>query len=391
MNQMENDSVILEHLGDENEKYMGAVVPPVYLTSLHVFDTAEEYLNFDASKEGAYIYGRVSNPTVEIAERKIAALERGERALLFSSGMAATSSAIMAACKAGSHIICMNNAYGPVKTFITQVCMKKFQMTVSYVKGLDISEYEQAIRPETALIIMESPSTFAFSVTPIRQVTALAKKHGIKTYIDNTYCTPIFQKPLEMGVDLVMHTLSKYMGGHSDIIGGVLVSKDAGLMDYIQSNMRELYGGIMGPMEAWLVLRGLRTLSVRVKAHQDTAMAVAEFLEKQDKVSCVRYTGLKSHPQHDLIAAQQTGHTGLMTFDLDGEKSNALKLVNKLRYFKIGCSWGGFESLAIPVMYKASREELDFLGLSGSTIRIHCGLEDQEVLLEDLDQALRSL
>ncbi|MGI5959745.1 MAG: trans-sulfuration enzyme family protein [Massiliimalia sp.] len=388
MKNFDNDSVVLAHLGDENEKYMHAVVPPVYLTSLHVFDTAEDYLNFDGSKQDSYVYGRVSNPTVEIAERKIAALEHGKKALLFASGMAAATSAIMATCHAGSHVICMNNAYGPVSNFLRNFCAEKLNMTVTFVKGLDISEYEKAIRPETSLIIMESPSTFAFSVTDIRAVTALAKKHGIYTYIDNTYSTPIFQKPLDMGVDLSMHTLSKYMGGHADLIGGVLVSNNEELMNYIKNNVRENYGGIIGPMEAWLVIRGLRTLKVRVLAHQETAMKVAEFLEQHPKVKCVRYPGLASHPQHELIAKQQTGSTGLMTFDIDGTKEDAVKLVNCLNYFKIGCSWGGFESLAIPVGYKCSPKDLEFQGISEQTIRIHCGLEDADCLIEDLKQAL---
>lgn len=389
MKNFDNDSIILSHLADENEKYMHAVVPPVYLTSLHVFDTAKDYLNFDPEQEDSYIYGRERNPTTYLAERKIAALEHGKKALMFASGMAAASSAVMATCRTGSHIICMNNAYGPLRSFLSQFCTENLGMSVTFVRGTGISEYEAAIRPETSLIVLESPSTFAFSVTDIRAVAALAKKHGIYTYIDNTYCTPIFQKPLDMGVDLVMHTLSKYMGGHSDIIGGVLVSNNDKLMHELEHTIRPLYGGIIGPMEAWLVIRGLRTLSVRVQAHYQTAQKVAEFLEKHPRVKCVRYPGLASHPQHELIASQQTGSTGLMTFDIDGDREDAVKVVDQLNYFKIGCSWGGFESLAIPVGYNASPEELEFMGISQQTIRIHCGLEDADCLIEDLDQALR--
>lgn len=391
MKNFDNDSIILEHLADENEKYLHAVVPPVYLTSLHVFDTAEEYLHFDSEKEDAYIYGRERNPTVYLAEQKIAALERGKKALIFASGMAAASSAVMATCHTGSHVICMNNAYGPLRNFLQSFCTEKLGMSVTFVRGTDISEYEQAIRPETSLIVLESPSTFAFSVTDLRKVAALAKQHGIYTYLDNTYCTPIFQKPLEFGIDIVMHTLSKYMGGHSDIIGGLLVSNDLELAKELEHTIRPLYGSIMGPMEAWLVIRGLRTLSVRVHAHQQTALKVAEFLEQHPKIKCVRYPGLASHPQHDLIASQQTGSTGLMTFDINGNKEDAVKVVNRLQYFKIGCSWGGFESLAIPVGYNASPEELDFMGISEQTIRIHCGLEECSLLIQDLEQALAVL
>lgn len=391
MKDYDNDSIILEHLADENEKYMHAVVPPVYLTSLHVFDTAEDYLNFNPEKEDTYIYGRDRNPTTYLAERKIAALEHGKKALLFASGMAAATSAVMATCHAGSHVICMNNAYGPLRSFLSSFCTEKLNMTVSFVRGLDIAEYEQAIRPETTLIILESPSTFAFSVTDIRAVAALAKAHGIYTYIDNTYCTPIFQKPLDMGIDLAMHTLSKYIGGHSDIIGGALVSNNEELMQQLEHTVRPLYGGIIGPMEAWLVIRGLRTLSVRVHAHQKNAVKVAEFLEQHPRVRCVRYPGLASHPQHELIVRQQSGSTGLLTFDIDGTRDDALRVINALNYFKIGCSWGGFESLAIPVGYHATPEDQAFMGITQQTIRIHCGLEDGDCLVEDLAQALSTL
>ena len=213
----------------------------------------------------------------------------------------------------------------------------------------------------------------------------------MRTYIDNSYCTPIFQKPLDLGVDLVMHTMSKYIGGHSDIIGGVLASKDEELMAKIQRQSRELFGGIIGPMEAWLVIRGLRTLDVRVRQHERTAMTVATWLEANPHVLLVRYPGLKSHPQAEIIARQQTGSTGLMSFVVDGTGQDALNLVNALKFFAKGCSWGGFESLAISPLYKASEKDLAIYDVPNprGMIRIHCGLEGAENLLEDLDQAFQ--
>ena len=390
---MNEELLALTHVGDEYDKYFGAVVPPVFLNSLHIFKSYEDYSNVNVFEEGNYIYGRDSNPTVHIAERKIAALEHGSRAVIFSSGMAAATAAIMATCKAGSHIICLRDTYQPVKRFINNVCVPNLNMTVTYLTGLDLDELEGAIRPNTSLMILESPATFVFSVIDLKAVADIAKRHGVKTYIDNTYCTPLFQKPLDFGIDISMHTLSKYLGGHSDIIGGVLVSKDEDLMRKMMSQMREWFGGIIGPMEAWLVTRGMRTLDVRLRQHQINAMAVAEYLESHPKVKRVNYTGLKSHPQHDIIERQQTGHSGLMSFELNASPEDAVKLIDHLKIFKIGCSWGGFESLALTPLYRCTEEELEFLHLTESRglIRLHCGLEGAENLIADLDQALEQI
>jgi len=387
------DLLSLTHTGDEYDKYLNAVVPPVFLNSLHVFKTFEAYSNINIYEEDNYVYGRDSNPTVNIVERKLAELEHGSRAVAFSSGMAAASAAIMATCKAGSHIICLRDAYQPVKRFLNNICIPRLNMSVTYISGLDLKELESKIQVNTSLIILESPATFVFTVIDIKAVTDIAKRHGVKTYLDNTYCTPLFQKPLDLGVDIVMHTMSKYLGGHSDIIGGILVSKDEELMRMIMGQMRQWFGGIIGPMEAWLVMRGMRTLDARLQQHQRTAMAVSEFLEKHPKVRKVYYTGLQSHPQHEIINRQQTGHTGLMSIELNTTPEEAVKFINNLHLFGKGCSWGGFESLALCPLYHCDEEELEFLQLTGSRglIRLHCGLEGEENLITDLSQALEKV
>ena len=384
------DLLSLTHTGDEYDKYLNAVVPPVFINSLFVFKTYEEYCNVNIYEEDNYNYSRHSNPTAHIVERKIAELEHGSRAVVFSSGMAAATSAIMATCKAGSHIICLRDVYQPVKSFLKNICIANLNMSVTYVTGIDLDELESKIQPNTSLMILESPATFVFTVIDIKAVADIAKRHGVKTFIDNTYCTPLFQKPLDFGVDIVMHTMSKYLGGHSDIIGGVLVSKDEELMRKIMREMREWFGGVIGPMEAWLVMRGIRTLDVRLNQHQKTAMSIAEFLEKHPKVKKVYYTGLKSHPQHDIIARQQTGHSGLMSLELNVSPDEAVKFINNLHLFLKGCSWGGFESLSLCPLYHYTNEELEFLHLTDSRglIRLHCGLEGQDNLIADLAQAL---
>ncbi len=390
---LNDDRLIATHYGDEYEKYMGAVVPPIFMNSLHVFPTLDEYYATDRLQDGKFIYGRSGNPTIRLVEKKIAAMEHGSRALCFASGMAAASTAVLSVCKAGDHIICVRNAYGPLKEFLSKYCAVYLNMDITYVSGDRIEDFSENIRPQTSLFILESPSSIVFSLQDLKAVAQLAKAHGIRTYIDNTCCSPIFQKPLDMGIDIVMHTMSKYLGGHSDIIGGVLVSCDEELMCRISADMREWLGGILGPMEGWLVLRGMRTLQVRLEQHQKNAMEVAQFLENHPKVKKVYYPGLKSHPQYELMKRQQSGNSGLLSFEVKAAPSEAAASVNQdvLKIFKMGVSWGGFESLITMPFYKLSQEEAAKLGTTPGIIRIHCGLEGAEQQIEDLERFLENI
>ena len=380
------DLLAMTHVGENPEKYMKSVTPPIFMNSLHVFDTVKDYFDVDIFNDEFY-YGRASNPTVSILEKKIAALEHGSRAVVFSAGMAACAAAILRICGAGSHVICIKESYGPVQHLLDEFLCPKYNVSVTYVEGRTVQEFEEAIRPETAMIILESPTTLLFNVVDLEGVAKLAKAHGIKTYIDNTYSTPIFQKPLDMGIDIVMHTMTKYIGGHSDLVGGVLVSKDEQLMRDIMVQ-RDWFGGVLGPMEAWLAIRGLRTLDVRMQRHYETAMEVAKFLEKQPKVKRVFFTGLPSHPQYELARKQQKGECGLMSLEIDGTLEDTETFVNRLKLFEKGCSWGGFESLAIAYTYNWTDEQCAFLNVSRNIVRIHCGLEGTENLIADLKQAL---
>lgn len=383
------DLLAITHLGEEPKKYMKAVTPPIFMNSLHVFDTVKEYFSVDIFQDEFY-YGRASNPTVTILEKKLASLEHGKRAVVFSAGMAACAAAILAICKTGSHIICIRESYGPVQHLINDFLIGKMNIEVTYVVGKELSEFENSIRPETDMIILESPSTLVCNVVDLNGVSLLAKKYGIKTYIDNTYSTPIFQKPLDMGIDIVMHTMTKYIGGHSDLIGGVLISKDEELMKKIMIQ-RDWFGGVIGPMEAWLAIRGLRTLDVRMQRHYETAMKVATFLENHKKVKRVFYTGLKSHPQYYLARKQQKAECGLLSIEIDGDVENVEKFVDSLKIFEKGCSWGGFESLAIAFTYNWTEEELKFHELNRNIVRLHCGLEGSDNLIQDLEQALNKI
>ena len=387
---LSSPEMITSHYGEEYDKYYNAIVPPIFMNSLNVFEEIDDYFNARTHDKHTYVYGRVQNPTVRILEDKIAALEHGVAAFAFGSGMAAATTAVLSVVKTGDNIVCLRNAYGPLKNFVENYCPQHLGTTLTYVKGNDVSDFEEAITDNTSLVILESPSSVVFSLQDVEAVSRIAHAHGAKVYIDNSFCTPIFSTPLDMGADIVMHTTSKYMGGHSDIIGGVLAVRDEELANTIVTN-RELFGGIIGPMEAWLVLRGLRTLSVRVKAHEETAMKVAEYLENHPKVDKVYYTGLKSHPQYDLVRKQQKGSTGLMTFEIKGSVEDAKKVVNSLKVFKIGVSWGGFESLACMPHLRCDEQMCDWLGGKQHLIRIHCGLEGTDALIADLEQALEKI
>ena len=384
---LKNDKLITSHYGDEFEHYYNAVVPPIFMNSLNVFETVDDYYDSDKTDKHVYCYGRVQNPTVRILEDKAAALEQGTGALAFASGMAAATTAVLTVCKAKSHVVCIRSAYGPLKTFLNEYCREHLDMSVTYVKGDDTEEFEHAVTDQTDLIILESPSSVVLSLQDIHAVSEIAKKHHAYVYIDNSFCTPIYQKPLLLGADIVMHTASKYMGGHSDIIGGVLAVKDEELMARLRKQ-RELFGGIIGPMEAWLIIRGLRTMEVRVERHQATAMEIAEFLESHPKVRKVYYPGLLSHPQHELMKRQQGGNTGLLSFEIKGSVEQAKEVAQRLKIFKIGVSWGGFESLVCMPHARQDAESCRFLGADQNVLRIHCGLEGAEVLKADLENAL---
>jgi cystathionine gamma-lyase len=366
-NEFLNDNDILTHLGDEYAKHNDAVVPPVYMNTLHVIPKNA----VDDTTPRPFSYGRDSNPTVNIFERKVAALERTERALAFASGMGAITAAILANVKSGDHIVAVETSYGPTKIFMEDQ-LKKFGVETTYIAGDDASQFEQAVKANTTLFYLESPSSMVFKLQDIRKVAGIAKQRGIATVIDNSWATPIYQKPCTMGIDLSVHTVSKYIGGHSDVIAGVVAGSGA-IMDKIHW-IRLLYGGILGPMEGWLAIRGLRTLRLRVEAHGEAAMYIASHLEAHPAVRKVHYPGLKSHPQHELAQSQMTGFTSPLSFELDCTPDETRVFVRRLTWFSVGPSWGGYESL------------VNLAG--GSMVRIHVGLEDKETLWKDLRESL---
>ncbi len=373
---------ICTHVGDEYAEYMGAIVPPIFQNSLFVRPTPDNGVD-----NHGHLYTRDSNPTIEIAERKIAALEGAEAAACFPSGMGAISSAILYFIQKDSHVVLVQTAYGPTRRFITEYLTKKFGITYTLVHGSDVSEIQAAIQDNTALIYLESPSSFVFHVQDLEAISAIAKAHGIGTVIDNSYATPLHQNPLAHGIDIVCHTASKYLGGHSDIVAGALAAK-AEIVESIVGNERELIGACMDPHQAWLLIRGMRTLPVRLKQHEENALAVARYLESHPKVERVYYPALESHPEHELFTRYNSGACGLLSFVPKGGVKETYDIINACRLFQYGCSWGGFESLIIDAGVGLSEEESRDFGVPQNLIRLHVGLEHKDSLIADLEQAL---
>lgn len=373
---------ICAHVGDEYGKFLGAVVPPIFQNSLFVRST-----EFNGVPPTPYSYSRVSNPTVDIAERKIAALEGGDGALCFSAGMGAISSAILHFVRANCHVVIVDTSYGPTLAFVKDYLRERFNVTCTLVNGSSVDEISAAIRPETRLIYLESPSSMVFRMQDLDAISAVAREKGIGTVIDNSYATPLNQNPLRHGIDIVCHTASKYMGGHSDIVAGALVANRE-IITGIQNNERALLGNNMDPFAASLLIRGLRTLPVRMPQHAANAEKVAAYLESSPKVKQVFYPGSKTYAQNDLFRKYMKRASGLMSFVPAGTWQEVVRFTHRLRCFQNGCSWGGFESLAIPMGSDAGSRAA---GRPDNLVRLHVGLENADTLIADLDQALSEL
>lgn len=376
-------NTILAHLGEE-EKPQGAVAPPIFQSSLFVFDTIEEFISgIQGNPQGPpYHYSRIGNPSVHLAEKKIAAMESTDGCKLCSTGQGAITLAIMSCVEAGSHVVAVDTCYGPTRMLLTDY-LTKFGVTTTFVTGIDPQELLDAIRPETTLVYLESPSSLLFRLQEIEIITKHCREKGITTIIDNTYCTPVFSNPAKMGVDIVVHSATKYMGGHSDLTAGAICTNQERVdkMSRIEIN---LLGSLLAPFPAWLLTRGLRTLGIRMLRHQETGNTVASWLETQPQVEQLIHVGLGSYSQKELFHRQMRGSSSLFTFiPKTQDPQKLIKFVEALELFQIGVSWGGYESLVVMLETKPDNwSEPQWI------IRLFCGLEDAEDLIGDLRQAL---
>lgn len=370
----------LLHWGEEEEHPFGAVVPPIVQTSLFTYPDIQARLR-EFNPHG-YDYTRSGNPTTELAERKIALIEGADRALCCGSGMGAITCAVMAMVNQGDHVVSIKTAYPPTLRLMNEY-LPRYGVTTTLIDGFTVEEFEQACQPNTRLIYLETPSSMFFHLQDLKGIADLAKARDIVTIVDNSWATPLFQKPVALGIDLVVHSATKYMSGHSDIIAGVVAGSSA-LMERV-NHARNTFGPTLDPFAAWLLIRGLRTLDVRMERHQKNGLQVASWLETQPGVKQVNHPGLNSHPQYELGRQQMSGYGSLFSVELTpcaDEQAHAF--VNSLRLFRIGCSWGGFESLVLGWPMREPEA-----GKRPWLFRLFIGLEHPEDLMRDLEQGLQ--
>ena len=370
------------HAGDPADSATGAVMPPIV--------TSTTFKQKAFGEPGDYVYSRTSNPTRDALERCVADLESGARGLAFSSGMAATAT-VLELLDAGAHVISPADIYGGTLRLFRQVRTRTSGLEFSFVDFCDPAEIEKAIRPTTRLIWVETPTNPLLRIFDLEAIVAVARQHDILVCVDNTFATPCVQRPLELGCDIVMHSTTKYLGGHSDVLGGLNVVADEALGQQMVS-MRSAVGGVAGQYDAYLTLRGVRTLALRMERHQSNCAAIASWLEGQANVERVFSPGLESHPQHALASRQMAGFGAVVSFILRGNLSNVGDFMNHLDVFTLAESLGGVESLAgHPASMSHSNlspSEREDLGIVDNLIRLSAGIEDVDDLLADLDRAL---
>ncbi len=370
------------HSGEEPENPTGTVVVPIYQVST--------YRQREPGSDADYVYSRTGNPTRTALERCLASLEEGEHGLAFASGMAAITTVILSQLRKGDHVLAVEDLYGGTHRLFDRI-MHNFGLDFGYVKGTDLNEFETNLKPETKMIWVETPTNPLLRVVDIEGVAKIAHRHNALLVVDNTFMSPYLQHPLKLGADIVVHSTTKYLGGHSDLIGGAVIVSDPRLYEKVHF-AQNAAGAIPGPMDCWLVLRGVKTLAVRMERHCSNAQKIAEFLEGHVKVLKVVYPGLSSHPQHDLASKQMNGFGGMVSFHMKGGADSCKKLLKNLKVFTPAESLGGVESLVEhpSSMTHASvpKEEREKIGVADSLVRASIGIENIEDLITDLSTAL---
>jgi len=370
--------------GQPTDPTTGSIIVPIYQTVNFVFD--------DIGRPHNYEYSRSANPTRTALEQCLASLEEAKHGLAFSSGMAAVD-AVLSLLRAGDHVVSSENIYGGTFRLFEKVYVPR-GIRFTYVDGTQTDAFAAAIRPQTRLVWIETPANPLLQLVDVRAVAQIAHAHGAKLVADNTFASPYFQRPLTQGADIVLHSTTKYISGHSDVIGGAVVTNDAALHEQIRF-YQNAAGAVPGPQDCFLSLRGLKTLAVRMKQHESNAKRIAEFLSGHPKVESVLYPGLPSHPQHDLARAQMDGFGAIVTFRLPGGRDQVRKLIQTLKLFLFAESLGGVESLichpATMSHGTLTHDERQRIGITDGTLRLSIGIEDPDDLVEDLNQGLHAV
>jgi cystathionine beta-lyase/cystathionine gamma-synthase len=369
------------HAGHVADPLSGAVMPPIYQTST--------YQQEGIGKNKGYEYGRTQNPTREVLERNVASLEGGTHGFAFGSGLAALDT-ILKLFKSGDHFVCANNLYGGSPRLMTRV-YEPFGLKFTFVDMRDVTNVDRAITPATRLIYTETPTNPMMHIVDLAALGDLAAARGLILAVDNTFATPVFQRPIESGASLVLHSTTKYLNGHSDMVGGILVTNRDDIAERI-AFLQNAAGGVPGPMDCWLAVRGIKTLPLRMRQHDANGRLVAEWVTRHPRVKKTYYPGLESHPQHELARRQMSGFGGMVAFET-GDVEYAKRIVERVRIFKLAESLGGVESL---IGHPASQTHASVppelrkeLGLSDSLVRLSCGIEDVDDLIGDLQEAMK--
>ncbi len=372
---------VCTHYGEHRVAQGGAASPPIYQTSTFLYPDAEAFERRLLPQNPYYDYTRVGNPTTSVLESKIARLEHGAWARAFGSGMGAISAGIDACVKAGAHVVACVNCYPPTFQFLSNY-LPKFGVMTTFVKGANPQDFIAAMRPETTLVYLESPTFGTNEIIEIPPIAAAARERGIRTMFDNSWATPYFQNPIDQGIDLVAHSASKYIGGHSDVVAGMLIGRDEESRKSIRLEA-ELHGAAIDPFAAWLLVRGLRTMGVRMERHQSSGLAIARMLVEHPRVERVLHPGLETHANYAVARQQLRGYSALFSFALKDQTREATnRFLNRLQLFGIGVSWGGFESLATGGTYFSQGGKAEWL------IRVSIGLENIDDLCADIRRAL---
>lgn len=380
-------SYIINELGETREDYFNAVAPPIMQTSNFAFRNVRDFRKGLADEYDAWIYSRGNNPTVNILRQKLAALDGAEDALVFGSGIAAVVTPILANLAQGDHIVSVAKPYSWTNRLFEKI-LPRFGVETTFVNGALVENFEKAIRPNTRIIYLESPNTFTYELQDLKAVAALAKSKNILTVIDNSYCTPLYQRPLEMGIDISIQSATKYIGGHSDVVAGVVTGSKAMIRKIFEGELMN-FGAIISPLPAWLLLRGLRTLEIRLQRISESTQKVVSRLSQHPKIEKLLYPFHPSFPQYELAKQQMKNAGGLFSIVLRATTAAAVEeFCESLEYFLMAVSWGGHESLVFPSLAGFPEEQFDAGQEAHRMVRIYIGLEDPDCLIKDLERAL---
>lgn len=376
------------HSGIKDYEF-GPVVPPIYQTSTFKFKNTDHGASLFRGDGEGYIYTRMGNPTVEAMEDAVAELEGGYKSLGCASGMAAVNTVLTYLLKSGDHVVCTKAVYGPTSTLLENV-FTKFGVNTTFVNGSDLEEIKKAVQPNTKVVYLETPGNPTLEITDIEKASKIAHDNNAVVVVDNTFMSPALQKPLELGADIVLHSMTKFLNGHADVVGGIVVVKDEDTYKGMRKILNQL-GGVIDPFNSFLVHRGLKTLALRMQKHNENSVIIAKFLEEHPLVEWIKYPGLKSHPQYETACKQHTGPGGMIAFEVKGGVEAGKKIMNSVKFCQLAVSLGGVETLvqhpASMTHFSMGKDAREKAGITDGLIRLSVGIENVDDIIDDLKQA----